>query len=84
MKGATDVRAQYVSFNATIKATRQKLADGRDVLGFKAVDFDFHIPKSHVSVVVNGNLEVGSAATFKHLFVGKLRDKLEEGMTHAL
>ena len=41
MKGATDVRCRYVSFNVTIKATRQKLADGRDVLAFKATNFDF-------------------------------------------
>lgn len=84
MKGATDVRCQYVSFNVTIKATKQKLRDGRDVLAFQAVDFDFQIPRSHVSAVVHGNLDVGTAATFKRLFVGKLRDQLEEGMVHAL
>ena len=84
MKGATDVRCRYVSFNVTIKATRQKLADGRDVLAFKATDFDFKIPRKHVSATVHGNLEVGTAATFKRLFVGTLRDKLEEGMVHAL
>lgn len=84
MKGATDVRCRYVSFNVTIKATRQKLADGRDVLAFKATNFDFKIPRKHVSATVHGNLEVGTAATFKRLFVGKLRDKLEDGMVHAL
>lgn len=84
MKGATDVRCRYVSFNVTIRATRQKLADGRDVLAFKATNFDFKIPRKHFSATVHGNLEVGTAATFKRLFVGKLRDKLEEGMVHAL
>lgn len=84
MKGAVDVRCRYVSFNVTIKATRQKLNDGRDVLAFKVMDFDFKIPRKHVSATVHGNLEVGTAATFKRLFVGKLRDKLEEGMVHAL
>lgn len=47
-------------------------------------DFEFHIPRKHVSLVVHGNLDVGTAAVFKRLFVGKLRDKLQEGMVHAL
>jgi hypothetical protein len=47
-------------------------------------DFEFHIPRKHVSLVVHGNLDVGTAAIFKRLFVGKLRDKLQEGMVHAL
>ena len=84
MKGAVDVRAKFVHFNVTIQATRQKLNDGRDVLAFKCIDFDFQIPKDHVSATIHGNMETGSAAAFKRLFVGQLRDKLEEGMVHAL
>lgn len=52
------------------------MEDGRYVLGFKVTDFEFHIPRKHVSLVVHGNLEIGTAAMFKRLFVGKLRDKL--------
>lgn len=74
MKGATDVRCRYVSFNVTIKAGKQMLADGRAILAFKVTDFEFHIPRKHVSLVVHGNLEVGTAAVFKRLFVGKLRE----------
>lgn len=84
MKGAVDVRCSYVSFNVTIKAAKQRLDSGRDVLAFKVTDFEFKIPPKHVSVVVHGNLDVPTAATFKRLFVGKLRDKLQDGMVHAL
>jgi hypothetical protein len=84
LKGATDVRCRYVSFNVTIQAAKQKLSDNREILAFKATDFDFQIPPKHVSAVVHGNLDISTAHTFKRLFVGKLRDKLEEGMVHAI
>lgn len=84
MKGAADVRCQFVSFNVTIKATTQRLKDGRDILAFEVADFDFHLPNKHVSAVVHGNLDVATAATFKRLFVGPLKDTLEKGMVHAL
>lgn len=84
MKGASDVRCRYVSFNVTIRATKQRLADNREVMVFKASDFDFKIPPSHVSATILGNLDISTAHTFKRLFVGALRDKLEEGMVHAI
>ena len=84
MKGAVDVKCEYVSFNVTIKLTKQKLNDGRDVLAFKVSEFEFVIPEKHTSVVVHGNLDVPTAETFKRIFVGKLRDNLQAGMVDAL
>jgi len=60
------------------------LEDGRAILAFKVTDFEFLMPRKHVSLAVHGNLEVGTAAIFKRLFVGKLREQLQEGMVHAL
>jgi len=84
MKGAVDVHCAQVSFNATIKVTRQELNDGRKVLAFKVINFELEIPHKHVNLVVHGNIEMKTAYAFKRLFFGRLKEKLEMGLTNAL
>lgn len=84
MKGAVDVHCAKVSFNTTIKVTRQELNDGRKVLAFKVTSFELEIPHKHVNLVVHGNIEMKTAYAFKRLFFGRLKEKLENGLTNAL